>query len=105
MKYPRGTVLKWTKKALDPKREGASQRTPDDRMIVLSHDEVMFVHAGIVEQVDVYKTHDSYVEPAADVYPKNYLRIDAAEVKRCNAQTLVKEFNMKVTKKYEGRRA
>lgn len=105
MKYSRGTVLRWTPKAMDPRREGARRCGHEDRMIVLSHDEVMFVHCGIVEQMDMYKTQDSYVTSVGLIETLGLLRVDIAEVKRVNGQTLVKEFGLKVTKTYEGRRA
>jgi hypothetical protein len=95
MKYPRGTILKWTKKALSPKREGASQRASDDRMVVLSHDEVIWYRDGIVNQLDMYKTQDSYVEPAlGEAMPKG-LPVDAEEVRRCNGDILVSEFGFR----------
>lgn len=103
MKYPRGSYLQWTEKALSPKREGSSQRSKDDRMIVISHDEVAFVHKGVVEQLDMYKTHDSYVTLAKEPMPKG-LKVDKAEVLRCNADVLVKEFGLVVTPDYKGRK-
>jgi hypothetical protein len=112
VKYTRGTYLRWTTKALDPKREGSSQRSLDDRMILLSHNEVAFVHAGVVEQLDMYKTVDSYVRLAPyttldgtlTTQAPRGLKVDRAEVKRCSADALVKEFGFVLTKRYEGRR-
>lgn len=106
MKFNRGTLLRWTPKALNPRSEGSAQRHVDDRMVVLSHDEVMFVRNGVIEQMDMYKTQDSYVCGAglvADLMPPR-LRVHAEEVRRCSADALVSEFKLIVTSKYEGRR-
>lgn len=104
MKFPRGTVLRWTPKALNTKTQGSSQRDPDDRMVVLSPNEVMFVYNGVIEQLDMYKRKDSYVVSCGRVENVwHRLRVDAAEVKRCGAESLVSEFKLIVTAKYEGR--
>jgi hypothetical protein len=99
MKYPRGSYLQWTPKALKLSRE----RHLEDRMIVLSHDEVAMVHKGVVEQLDMYKTQDCYVKLATEPCPKG-LRVDRLELVRCNAECLVKEFGFKITKNYQGRK-
>jgi len=103
MKYSRGTVLQWTPKALNPKTIGASQRNAKDRMVVISHNEAMFVHNNIIEQMDMYKTHDSYVQPSGE-QQLNGLVVDRDEVLRVGGQELVKEFNIKVVSSYRGRK-
>lgn len=76
MKYPRGTVLKWTAKALKPRRSpvtGEGQRHPDDRLVVLTADTMILYRWPRIETTDLLKTQDSFVEPANEPMPPGLL--------------------------------
>lgn len=65
MTYPRGTVLRWTAKAM----RSARSRTQADRMIVLDDRTVVWFTNGCVLQTDMLKKQDSFVEPTSETVP------------------------------------
>lgn len=92
MKYPRGTVLKWTRKAM----AASAQAMPYDRMIVLDASTVIWYDANTNEVLatDMFKTQDSYVE-VADGRTPHGLTIDVKEMSNDpGIPALIAEFGM-----------
>ena len=61
MKYERGSVLKWSPKAMRPSSPGSQHRYPGHRMAVLTEQTVILYGPASVLDPAMHKTQDSYV--------------------------------------------
>lgn len=91
MKYPRGTVLKLTPKALRQVKDMDDKH----RFIVLTADEAILYREGEVLASSLYKTHDSFVTLANETVPAGMtydLKKSMAPNKPSVEQALATEF-------------
>lgn len=79
MKYPRGTVLRWTAKALSSSRAGSSQRNSEQRMVVVDATTVILYSGSRIEDPAMHKSQDSYVEKSGQKTPSKLAAILADE--------------------------
>lgn len=97
MKYPRGTVMEWTPKALRilPKRESDTDASElkEQLLIVVDECSVICVRNGHVEHLDMYKTQDSFVQQSTKRMRFDSITISQSEVAAYkHGQRLVNEF-------------
>jgi hypothetical protein len=101
MKYPRGTVLKWSDKAFS--KAGSDDGAPlkNERFIVLDKSLHIFVSEGKIVETDHYHRHDSFLESVKEPYPtkgmthKVHAADSASDIPKREID-LAKEFGYKI---------